>query len=110
MKIALFRHGAPGTLAKLPGAFPEVEHVDCLGGFTRLTPITKRLTLVTLEDGEALELPVQYTLRRLDRAPQRIYGDCLVAALREDGTYTDVTPQDLRKAEQYILPVRQAVV
>lgn len=107
MKVVLFRNSRHGVAATLPGERPEVELSDLLGGETVMTPLNARLLAVTPRDGERLGLPVRYTLHRLGREPADIHGDCVVIAMRPDGSIRDMTMEEAAQAGAYIRQVRE---
>lgn len=107
MKIILYRDGRQAVCAKLPGENPEVELTDLLGGETEMVPLNKSLTLVTLQDGEELRLPVRYTLHRLGKEVRPIAGACAVVAVKPDGNLRDVTMEEVMIAESYVKGVER---
>ena len=102
MKIALYQGRGHGRLYALPGARPEEELEELLGGETEMMPINGKLTLVTRKDGEEEQLPILHTLHRLDREPEPIAGDCAVVAVGRGGQLRDMTEQGLAAADSYI--------
>lgn len=103
MKIILYRAGWEGVGAVLPGENPEMELADLLGGGeVEMTPITRRLMLVTAADAEKRQLPVRYAPRRMGRADEPVCGDCAMASVRPDGSLGDAGRADLTEARDHL--------
>ena len=106
MKIMLFRGGQRGEIARTPGEYPKAELEELLEGETEMTPISRRLTLVTRRDGEEKQLPIRFALHRLGREPEPIAGDCAVIATGADGCLRDIVVRDIPEAEAFVRAIR----
>ena len=102
MKIILYRDGAPGVAAKLPGDNADAELEELLGGETEAAALNGRLKLVSLLGGEEKRLPIRYVVHRLGRAPVPIAGPCAIIGIGVDGRVRDISVQDIAAAECYI--------
>lgn len=107
MKVILFRGGKPGELVSLPGERPKVELSDLLGGEIEWSPLDRRMQLVTLKEGEAMQLPIRYSVeRKLEAERFPVAGDCVVLVGRADGMITDAEKWDMLLADLLVEPVR----
>lgn len=111
MKVILFRGGKPGEIVSLPGERPKVELSDLLGGEIEWFPLDRRMQLVTLKEGEAMQLPIRYSVERkqsgrLGAERFLVAGDCVVLVGRADGMITDAEKRDMLLADLLVEPVQ----
>lgn len=102
MKVLLYRDGAAGVAAKLPGDEPLEELAELLGGAVETTPLNERLMLVTQADAEREGKPIWYALHRIGREVEPISGYCAIVGVGVEGRLRDISVQDVYAAACYI--------
>lgn len=102
MKVLLYRDGAAGVAAKLPGDEPMEELAELLGGAAEMTPLNERLMLVTQAGAGCEGKPIWYALHRVGREAEPISGECAVVGIGVEGRLRDISVQDIQAAECYV--------
>ena len=105
MKVVLFQRGNPGREYVMAGDQPVADLEELLEGEVEFTPLNRRLSLVSRKDGEALRLPIHYSLHQLGRCVEPVAGDCAVVVRGGGGVLGDVNAQDVAAAVTYVRPV-----
>lgn len=103
MRVGLFEGGGAGELVRLPGEWPEAELSELVGGEIAMRALCRGLKLVSA--AEAGRRVPAFELRLLGRAPELIHGPLAVVAEAAEGRLRDLRPEELARAEEYLLPI-----